>query len=120
MASNYVKTNSVMRESLNDTKCKLNKSKQETEYWRKKATHNYAAIKNDFVFQYMTGPPHLDVFDWILSLIMDKVTPICEEMTHESHLLLVLMKIRLGVINDDLAYWFRINYGMVSKNIAVG
>ena len=36
-------------------------------------------------------------------------------MTHESHLLLVLMKIRLGVTNKDLAYRFRINYGMVSK-----
>ena len=105
-----------MRKSLNDAKRKLNKSKQETEYWRKQATHNYAAIKNDVAkFQYMTGLPHPDVFDWILSLIMDKVTLTCKQMTHESHLLLVLMKIRLGVTNKDLAYRFRINYGMVSK-----
>ena len=105
-----------MRKSLNDAKRKLNKSKQETEYWRKQATHNYAAIKNDVAkFQYMTGLPHPDVFDWILSLIMDKVTLTCKQMTHESHLLLVLMKIRLGVTNKDLAYRFRINYSMVSK-----
>ena len=105
-----------MRKSLNDAKRNLNKSKQETEYWRKQATHNYAAIKNDVAkFQYMTGLPHPDVFDWILSLIMDKVTLTCKQMTHESHLLLVLMKIRLGVTNKDLAYRFRINYGMVSK-----
>ena len=105
-----------MRKSLNDAKRNLNKSKQETEYWRKQATHNYAAIKNDVAkFQYMTGLPHPDVFDWILSLIMDKVTLTCKQMTHESHLLLVLMKIRLGVTNKDLAYRFRINYSMVSK-----
>ena len=33
----------------------------------------------------------------------------------ESHLPLILMKIRLGVTNKDLAYRFRINYGMFSK-----
>ena len=91
MASNYDETISVMRKSLNDAKCKLNKSKQETEYWRKQATHNYAAIKNDVSkFQYITGLPHPEVFDWILSLIMDKVTLTREQMTHEIHLLLVL------------------------------
>ena len=36
-------------------------------------------------------------------------------MTHGSHLLLVLMKIRLGNTNKDLVYHFRISYGMVSK-----
>ena len=33
----------------------------------------------------------------------------------ESHLPLILMKIRLGVTNKDLAYQFRINYSMFSK-----
>ena len=79
-----------MRKSLNGAKRNLNKSKQETEYWRKQATHNYEAIKNDVAkFQYMTGLPHADVFDWILSLIMDKVTLTCKQMTHESHLPLI-------------------------------
>ena len=51
-----------MQKSLNDAKLKLNKSKQETEYWRKQATHNYAAIKNDVSkFQYITGLPHPEV-----------------------------------------------------------
>ena len=110
MASNYDETISVMRKSLNDAKCKLNKSKQETEYWKKQATHNYVAIKNDVAkFHYMTGLPHPGVFDWILSLIMDKVTLACKQV------LLVLTKIRVGVTNKDLVYRFRINYGMVSK-----
>ena len=53
-----------MRTSLNNAKVKLNESKQETEYWRKQATHNYAAIKNDVAkFQHMTGLPHPDVLD---------------------------------------------------------
>ena len=53
-----------MRKSLNDAKPNLNKSKQETEYWRKQGTHNYAAVKNDVTrFQYMTVLPHPDVFD---------------------------------------------------------
>ena len=109
-----------MQKSLNDAKLKLNKSKQETEYWRKQATHNYAAIKNDIAkFQYMTGLPHSDVFDWTLSLIMDKVTLTCKQMKHESHLLLVLTKIRLGVTNKDLAYRFRINLAWFQKYTTV-
>ena len=63
----------------------------------------------------MNGLSHPNVFDWILGLIKDKVTLICKQMMYKSHLLLVLMKIRLGVQNKDLAYRFRINYGMVSK-----
>ena len=63
----------------------------------------------------MTGLPYHDVFDWILGLIKDKVTLTCKQMTHESHLLLVLMKIRLGVTKNDFAYRFRISYGIVLK-----
>ena len=91
-----------MQKSLNYAKRKLNKSNQETEYWKKQATHDYSAIKDDVAkFQYMTGLPH-PVFDWILGLITDRVTLTCKQMTHESHLLLILMKIRLGVTNKDL------------------
>ena len=105
-----------MRKSLNDAKHKLNMSKQQNEYWTKQATHNYAAIKNEVAkFKYMTGLPHPDVLDWISSLIKDKVTLVCKQMTHKSHLLLVLMKIRLGVTNKDLVYRFRINCDMASK-----
>ena len=63
----------------------------------------------------MTGLPHPDVFDWILGLMKDKVTLTCKQMTHKSHLLVVLMKIRLGVTNKDLTYRFFINYGIISK-----
>ena len=63
----------------------------------------------------MTGLPHLNVFDWILSLIKDKVTLTWKRMMHESCLLLVLIKIRLSIANNDLAHRLRINYGMVSK-----
>ena len=64
MASNYDETISIIWKSLNDAKRKLNKLKQETEYWKKQATHNYVAIKNDVAkFQYMTGLPHPGVFD---------------------------------------------------------
>ena len=73
-----------MQKSLNHAKRKLNKSKMETEYWEKQATHNYAAIKNDVAkFQCMTGLPHPNVFDWILGLIKDNVTLTCKQMTHK-------------------------------------
>ena len=56
-----------MQKSLNYAKRKLKQDR------RKQATHHYAAIKNDAAkFQYMTGLPHPDVFDWILGLIKDK------------------------------------------------
>ena len=55
----------------------------ETGDWilEKQATHNYVAIKNDVAkFHYMTGLPHPGVFDWIVSLIMDKVTLACKQV----------------------------------------
>ena len=63
----------------------------------------------------MTKLPYHNVFDWILGLIKDKVTLTCKQMTHESHLLLVLMKIGLDVTKNDFAYRFRISYGIVSR-----
>ena len=74
-----MKTKTVMQKSLNSAKHKLSKSKQKTEYWRKWATHDYTAIKKNDVakFQYMTGLPYRNVFDWILGLIKDKVTLTC-------------------------------------------
>ena len=62
----------------------------------------------------MTGL-HILVFlsgFWILSRIK---LYLFINMMHERHLLLILMKIRLCVTNKDLAFRFRINYGMVSK-----
>ena len=38
----------------------------------------YSYKKNDVAkFQYMTGLPYRNVFDWILGLIKDKVTLTC-------------------------------------------
>ena len=67
-----------MQKSLKYAESKLKKLKQETDYRKREATYNSAAIKNDAgKFQYLTGLPHPDVIDWIFSVIKDNKSYTC-------------------------------------------
>ena len=67
------------------------------------------------MFQFLTGLSEPDVFLWILSLIKDNVTLVKKNFSYENHLLLVIMKLRLGCSNKDLAYRFELKTELVSK-----
>nr|XP_047129323.1 uncharacterized protein LOC124809319 [Hydra vulgaris] len=62
--------------------------------------------------------PKFELFDWILSFMKDQtVNQVVKSLSFENHLLLTLMKIRLGVTNYDLSIRFHITKKNVSLTI---
>lgn len=54
-------------------------------------------------------------FIWLLSIIKRSTLVLKGGLSWENHLLLVLMKVRLGLNNRDLAYRFGLSFSTVSK-----
>lgn len=57
----------------------------------------------------------LVIFMWLLSKIKCGVQKIYSNLTLEDHFLMVLMKLRMGLCNRDLAYRFRVSETTVSN-----
>ena len=82
----------------------------------KKASNDFHNIKlNSEDLNFMTGLKDEKVFNWFLSLFVNDVSKIKQSFSYENHLLLVLMKLRLGLSNRDLAHRFNLNRSNVSK-----
>ena len=63
---------------------------------------------------FLTGLPNLEVFMFVLNLVKVDAKKITT-MSLENHLLVVLMKIRLGISNKDLGYRFLVRAEIISK-----
>lgn len=62
-----------------------------------------------------TGLQSLHVFMWLLDIVKRSTLVLKGGLSWENHLLLVLMKVRLGLTNRDLAYRFELPFSTVSK-----
>ena len=74
-------------------------------------------IKNDDKkFKFFIGISNVHLFKWLLSLVKPNVELTTKSISHENHLLLVLMKLRHGYVNKDLVLGFNTNVTNI-KNI---
>ena len=71
-------------------------------------------IKNDDkALNFLTGISKVHLLKWLLSLVKPNVELTTKSITHENHLLLVLL--RHGYVNKDLALRFNINVTNISN-----
>ena len=57
------------------------------------------------------------IFSWILSKVSDVTKTVHTSLSKQDHLLMILMKIRLGLLNRDLAFRFDVSETCVSRII---
>ena len=64
---------------------------------------------------FLTGIPRDSLFQWILSLIRSDVPSNLKSFAMDNHLLLILLKLKLGASNRDLSLRFNMKEQYVSK-----
>ena len=75
----------------------------------------YEEIKEDKkLMNFYTGLPNNELFLWVLSLLDEKIFK-STKLSKEEHLLLVLMKLKLGLLHTDLAFCFGLELCDVSR-----
>ena len=81
---------------------------------------DFVNIKNDDkTLNFLTGSSNVYLFKWLLSLIKPNVELASKSITHENHLLIVLMKLRQGYINKDLLLRFNANVTNISNIFSI-
>ena len=77
---------------------------------------DFENIKNyDKTLNFLNDISNVHLFKWLLSLIKPNVELTSKSINHENYLLLVLMKLRHGYVNKDLALRFNTNVTNISK-----
>ena len=83
----------------------------------RKAGFSFSDVQNsEKKLNFFTGLKHI-VFTWILSKVIEGGTKLYHSrLTACDHLLIVLMKLRLGLYSEDISYRFNVDSPTISKN----
>ncbi|XP_048089742.1 uncharacterized protein LOC125287762 [Alosa alosa] len=73
----------------------------------------YSTIKSD-IAQFIYGLQTI-VFDWLIQKLSGTVDVVCNKISFQDHLLVVLMKLKIGFSNKYLAYKFNVSNSTISK-----
>lgn len=76
---------------------------------------SYSSVKwDEEQLLFLTGL-HKIVFEWLVSQVAGKIEGVLPEPTSRDHLLMTLMKIKLGLCDKDLAYRFGVQDSFVTR-----
>eukprot|EP00112_Aurelia_sp_Birch-Aquarium-sp1_P012053 Seg253.27 transcript_id=Seg253.27/GoldUCD/mRNA.D3Y31 product="THAP domain-containing protein 4" protein_id=Seg253.27/GoldUCD/D3Y31 len=82
----------------------------------KRSAFGFSSLrKSQELIQFFTGLPTVAVFLWVVSLVKRDVKKCCQTISAEDHALIVLMKLRLGLLNRDIAHRYGCKDTMISK-----
>ena len=65
--------------------------------------------------QFLTGVANSQLFVWLLDIIKPNISLVVQHFGYKNHLFLVLRKLKLGLMNRDLAIRFNLNDTKMSK-----
>ena len=71
--------------------------------------------KSDELMNFFTGVTSVQLFLWIVDIVKHNVKKCSANLSIEDHILIVFMKLRLGLLNNDKALRYGIKSTMVSK-----
>lgn len=75
----------------------------------------YDKIKeSDSLVNFFTGLATVQFFSWVVARVRGKVALCHHRLSVQDHVLIVLMKLRLGLMNKDIAYRFNLQDSVVS------
>ena len=113
------KTNTALDKELRERNLQLYKLREENQKLKEGSGFSFNSItlasKPESTLNFFTGVPKLAVFLWILNRIVPLVKHQTSRLTLADHLLIVLMKLKLGLFNRDIAYRFKVSDGCISK-----
>ncbi len=100
---------------LRERNAEIYKLRDENEKLKAKAFGFNTVRKSDALMNFFTGITSVQVFLWIVGLLKDKIKKCSTKLSIEDHVIIVLMKLRLGLLNKDIALRYGIQSTMVSK-----
>ena len=100
-------------------KAELNELREENKTFKERQgrinfSFNYLR-NNPSQLKFYTGLTHVALFDWLIKKIKVNVQAVHNSLTLADHLLVVLVKLRLGTSNRDLACRFMVSESAVSR-----
>ncbi|XP_056098360.1 uncharacterized protein LOC130099653 [Rhinichthys klamathensis goyatoka] len=94
---------------------KLKSEKEELKETLRKTQFSFSSIKSKAVHVlFFTGLTSV-IFEWLIQKLKGSVEVVRSSMNLEDHLLVTLMKLRLGLSNKDIAFRFNVTECDVSK-----
>ena len=82
----------------------------------KRRMFGFENIKHsDNLINFYTGLGNALVFNWVLNKVKTHVNKFHNRLSLEDHLLIVLMKLKLGLLNRDIAYRFSLQSPIISR-----
>ena len=110
----FTQTGNKLELELSARKNEILKLQEENKHLTKVRVRLTKVKNSNSMVKVFTGLPTLGLFLWVVSLIRDKVKKCSMALSEEDHTLIVIMKLKLGLMNKDTAFRYGCTESMIS------